>query len=203
MAFIPVANTVMAEFIYLWDNQVCENTAHFEKAAGWDVTSMNDLADILQTWWSTYYDICTTTDLFLTSIKLTDLTTQNAMSVEHVVSPQIPGTYGETACPANVAVCCTLLTPNRGRSFRGRWYAPGIPSGQVTNNVISTQLHDNLYTAMQELIDAAIANTTPLVIASRYSNNSPRATGVTTEVIDARVNTTVDSQRRRLPGRGR
>jgi hypothetical protein len=113
-------------------------------------------------------------------------------------SPPVAG--GQTAAessPSNVCLCVSLRTGLSGRRFRGRKYFSGIPEGMVTSNVINSDLCDELVTAINDLIAALATNETPLAVVSLVQLT------VTFVVTAICVDLFVDSQRRRLTGRGR
>jgi hypothetical protein len=107
--------------------------------------------------------------------------------------------------PNNVALCLSFRSSGRGRSSRGRNYISGFPEGYVSGNDIDTTLADALVVAYEELKDAAtFTDDWTWIVYSRFQNGNARPEALIAPV-DAVVLTdyTVDSQRRRLPGRGR
>lgn len=112
--------------------------------------------------------------------------------------------------PGNVTMSVSFRTALRGRSFRGRNYVAGLTEDQVAGNIFISTLSAS-WKAAYEAIAAAIASTGwTWVVVSRFSGVDavtkepiPRAAGVTTPVLSVIVvDDFVDSQRRRLAGRG-
>jgi hypothetical protein len=93
-----------------------------------------------------------------------------------------------------------------GRSFRGRNYIPCLTNSQVTGNLIDVSWQGDIINAYAELLfgGGALPAGWVWVVVSRFTNNLPRVTGIFSEVFSVLVtDTIVDSQRRRLPGRGK
>jgi len=112
----------------------------------------------------------------------------------------IPAEAGGTAqpsSPGSVALCVSLRTSLAGRRFRGRKYFSGIPENAVAANVVDPAVGSTIVSAINDLITALAGNDSPLAIVS-YAGLT--VTGVTTALL---VDNFVDSQRRRLTGRGR
>jgi hypothetical protein len=112
--------------------------------------------------------------------------------------------------PANVSLAVSFRTAGRGRSSRGRNYFVGFVDDQVTGNVVNNSDAVDIRNAYAALIAAAATANVSWVVVSRFSGVDadgkpiPRAAGVTS-LINAvsLVDNDVDSQRRRLNGRGR
>jgi len=120
------------------------------------------------------------------------------------------GANGETGAisfeqlPNNATLVCTLRTAQRGRSYRGRIYHIGLTEGQVVANTVVPGIITSLSLAYAQLLNTANFGGCELAVLSRYNANAPRLIGVATPVIDTLfADPTIDSQRRRLPGRGR
>lgn len=202
MAFIPIPETVKLEFIYLWDSQVVENVLHFTCNSAFSTTNMEDLAQAALAWWNTNLKPLVNSNVSLTTIRVTDMRSATGPVIEDTTGLPIAGTGSGSAVPNNVTVAIKLITANRGRSFRGRVYHVGLSSALVQGNTVTNATRTSLRNAYLALF--TISSTPPweLGVASRYSNNAPRAEGLITEVTDVSVNPIVDSQRRRLPNRG-
>lgn len=111
-----------------------------------------------------------------------------------------PITGGQAAAPSspsNVALCVSLRSGLAGRRFRGRKFFSGIPEGAVANNLIDSTLCTAVVSAIGDLIVELAANNTPLAIISLVQLTVVEVISVIC------VDNYVDSQRRRLTGRGR
>jgi hypothetical protein len=115
----------------------------------------------------------------------------------------VGGTPGD-ALPGSVALCVSFRTASRGRSFRGRNYVCGLVEPNVSGNGVAAPWAASVIGAYEGLLVLSEYVNGPWVVVSRYTNKQPRSLGIATQITDVvLVDTSVDSQRRRLPGRGR
>jgi len=203
MAFVPATNVAQAELIYSCEGQVMENVLHYQRGGGWTTVQLNNLVNALASWWNIDGKGMCANEISLVRIKVTDLTTDISPVVEYVSSPPVTGTWAGGVMPGNVAACATKFTANRGRSYRGRMFIPGLPDSQVAGSYVAaghvTLINTKIATLLSFTIDSVV---TPMVVVSRFSNGSPRSTAVVSVVTSIVANSRVDSQRRRLPGVG-
>lgn len=203
MPFIPVPNVVRSSLIYLADNQVIVNTLHFYKAGGVVLADMQALNTALHTWFTASLRGTLPSTTALSAINTVLLDSASSPSSLLAISPLEAGTAGAGAMPYNVAWCASLRTSLRGRNFRGRWYHPGVPTNQVVapSSFLAAAM-SGIQAALGQLLTPANVANFAWVIASRYFNKLPRVTGVANNVTAVTGDLTLDSQRRRLPGRG-
>lgn len=203
MAFVPAVNTVQAELRYTQSGEKTENTLFFEKATAWDVLSMTALGTALVDWWTDNMKPLTAASMGIREVYVTDLTTQTSLALSVAVSPVVYGDITTGATPNNVSYTVSFRTSNRGRSARGRNYIGGIPVSYVTQNSVSSGYQTSVVASYALLIPLAVAEDCTWVVCSRQFNNAPRATAVLYLIREVlAIDLTVDSQRRRLPGRG-
>jgi hypothetical protein len=205
MAFVPVPLCVGVEMRMLLDSQHIENTFAVSKGIGWIPADVPVLFNELLLWWTVDLAPSLTQSITLQEVQITDLSSATgfAFTIPAPVPKPAGGRVG-TPLPNNVAGCITLRTAKRGRSFRGRNYVPGLVVNDVTNNTIAAARITALETAYNSLITRMVGLGAGLVVISRFTAGAPRVTGVATVVTAAGfTDATVDSQRRRLPGRGR
>lgn len=203
MAFVPAANTVMAELRYIWNQQKVENTLYFYEGAGWTPASMSALAVELFNWWSANVKAQQSNQITLNEVYITDLASNTSPTHSYVPASGNVGSAAAASVPNNVALCISLRTGARGRSARGRNYVPAIPATNITANVWGAAVITAIEGAYQALASGSFPTQGQLSVVSRYENNAPRATAVVRPVISAVcVDNYADSQRRRLPGRG-
>lgn len=205
MAFIAVPNAAMVEIRQTYFGQQIENTLYFEFPSAPNPTDLQGLADDIDTWFtSQVLSVGLVSTLVYNETYVTDLATATSPTAVSTVNAGDTGSDNVSAgMPGNVTICMSIRTSSRGRSSRGRNYISGIAEGAVTGNQFSSTLAASLTAAYEQLI------TTPptgwsWVVVSRYSNGAPRATGLKIPVTSVGVvDLNVDSQRRRLTGRGR
>lgn len=202
MAFIPVPNTALVELVYQQSDQITENTLYFEGATPWDATSLTELAEEVRDWWIAGPRTDTSDSTALRVVRATSLESQSAPGVEIAITSGGLGAETSPALPNNVTQVTTFITALRGRAYRGRNYRVGMTENMTTGNTVDGTYTSSWNTMYVGLNTAVTANSAVHVVVSRQLNNVPRTTGVATPVVSYRTDDTVDSQRRRLPGRG-
>jgi len=209
MPFVPVANTALVELRFTEHGQQIENTLWFEFATDPDEDQLRDLAIAIEDWWTTQLQSIVSSDVQLRETTATSMT--SATSPTATVAPVTAkfGTSTANGEPGNVTMSISFRTGGRGRSFRGRNYAIGLTEDQVDGNSFVTGLTSLWQAAYFALIAAAATAGWTWVVVSRFSGVDgdgdpiPRAAGITTPVTSVVVvDDFVDSQRRRLTGRG-
>jgi len=205
MAFVPVPNTVEVEVVYDLDGQICENTLYFFKDAEIGISDITSLLSVVRNAIEDELLPLLHTSISLIRLVGTLLDAAEAISVVASVIPAVPGGLGSSAAlPNGTAYAIQFKTPNRGRSFRGRNYVMAIPVGVRSDaNTIASSYRDSLLAAYTSIGAAGADDGWIHVVVSRYHNGAPRVTGLSTAVnAYAASDLTLDSQRRRLPGRG-
>lgn len=194
------------------DGQKIENTLYFQASGTVDLANMAGLASDLEQWWTLNAAPLLPVDVLLRELVITELTTNT--SPQYTVAPDggVPGVLGQPALPNNVSLAISFRTALRGRSFRGRNYIPALTEQQVSNNtVLSSVVADwvSAYNQIQPTLDAS-SRSYVWGVVSRFSGVTsagkpiPRTTGLFEAIVSAlAVDGTIDSMRRRLPGRGR
>ena len=203
MPFVPAVNVCQAELVFNWDGNIVENVLHYASETPFAIADMSLLGQDLVDWWNANLKGYSPSTLQLINVKLTDLSTQTSPVVNYAVSLPLVGTAGSPSLPNSVACVITKRTALRGRSFRGRIYHAGLGEGQVTGNSVSPSHVTALITAYnlaKQFNNAPI--TWVLCVISRMTNNAYRSSAEITHVTALTCDGVVDSQRRRLPGRG-
>lgn len=208
MAPVYTPNVALVELIFSLHGSVVENTLFFEAGATPDASQMLDLGTAVGTWWADEVAPFLSQEITLTRV---DVSGQESLSSPGVSIPRIPadaGSVADNALPANCALCISFRTSLGGRSFRGRNYVAGVTEGNSGGSSIATANANGIlsaYNALQSFVSAnVLSESWQWVVVSKFSGGLPRASGVTTPITSAiLVDYVVDSQRRRLPGRGR
>lgn len=113
------------------------------------------------------------------------------------VAGGIPGTIAQDSMPGSVAFCVRLRSALAGKRTRGRKYFAGLGEADVTGNSLLGARADGIVSAITTLIDNLIVAGFPMQIVSFAGATSVPV--VSASYFDLFV----DSQRRRLTGRGR
>jgi hypothetical protein len=202
--FIPAVNTAKVAIEGLWSNQKVVTTLWFTMASEPDQADLEALADdigenwvnaMLLTWADTY------------SVQRITATRQNSANdiqgvVDYTDAPVV-GTGEGDSLPLNCAWSFSFRTLLRGRSFRGRNFLPGF-----LNSILDSPGIGNAVTLAGVVAAYALHLITDppagwvWVVASHFADHEPRATAVLTPIVEVIVDTWLDSQRRRLVGRG-
>lgn len=206
MPFVAAPNIVQCELRQLLDGQRIENRIFVNCFAEPTVADMNAIAGALSGAVSTNWVPLLPTTWRLTEFYLKSLHTQNAPEATY---PQpagsFTGTLGQPQLPNSNTLCISLRSNFSGRSARGRLYWPCLTEGQVVGNLVDQTVVNNIVSAVQD-IDARISSTTAFewVIVSFVSGGVPRPGGPVYFLVNGilAVDNVIDSQRRRLPGRG-
>lgn len=209
MAFIPAVNTARCVFRMTQNGQVVQHVIHVQKATAWDQSSLTDLANLLITWWNDEYAPNAGNGLGLTGVQARDMTAEEAPAVEIGAPPLSGGDLNDEVMPGNVTLAIRFSSALSGRSRRGRAYQCGLTNAQVLSNEMILAARDAIvagWAALKTTLDAASYT---WVIASFYHGVDdvtkkpiPRATALLTPVTSVSADSFVDSQRRRLTGRG-
>lgn len=120
----------------------------------------------------------------------------NYFGVFYPTQPQ-PGTVAGDGLPNNAASVISWKSGARGRSFNGRTYMGGLGEGQVTLDTASSTLLTNLQTLANLIATFTNITGTPMTFVVA-SVKLLQLVPILKDVID----NIIDSQRRRLTGRG-
>lgn len=204
MAFVPVPFTAMVELIYDYFGEVCENTLYFRGSVDWTAIDMTTLATEVQAWWVANYAPLVSNSLTLQRVKVTDIASQTGGVIEKTSGlPAAGGISASPGMPGNVALAVSFRTAGRGRHQRGRNFVLGITEAQAAGNEIAGATQAAWVSAYNALFAAVTVNAADWVVVSRFFNKAPRSTGATYVVTHVLADDALDSQRRRLQGRGR
>lgn len=203
MAFIPVPNAIKLTVTFTLGGQLVNLTLGLEKASAVTPSDLTAACNGGIDWASTELLPHLSNQIALTGAEAYDLSSSSAPTVKLSTASPIVGVVNAISTPANAAGVISFRTGGRGRSSRGRIYVPGFPQTAVQQGVFLDA------GTVGALLDAGNKINTyftgvPLnhVVISRYTNNAPRITGVTEPVTGIVVDNRIDSQRRRLAGRG-
>lgn len=197
-------NVCKVVMVFARDTRQTINTFHVESNATWDLSRMGAIASLFKVWWATYYAAAVPTNVALTLVQVRLLDPTNPLAVDLPVSPSVPGARTGTPEPGNVTLTVSWRTGLAGRAYRGRIYSAGISEFDVslTDTATSTLLA-LLAAAAAQLISQLANNSTPLVVFHRPHTPPHPLDNLFTVVTSYVMENLIDSQRRRLPGRGR
>lgn len=203
MPFVPAENTVSVAMIFTQANQRIQNVYNVLYDSAPDLATMNTLAEDFISWWTTYLQPVVTSNASLVAVDLTLLTTDEGLAITYGTGlPQAGGnTTGQTA-PNNVTVAVKWSTILRGRSNRGRTFHIGLQSLQYDQSTLTVAAHGVLVAAYMALLTTINVTGRNLCVVSKYTGGAARPAAVRTPITTVSIDLALDSQRRRLPGRG-
>ena len=189
--------------IYAMDSQRTMNSFHYLNSTGYTSIEMSALcADMVSNFNTVLKDQYPAT-CQLIEVKATDLQAQNGPSVIYGTGLPIAGTRAGAQLPNSCCLCITKRTALRGRSFRGRSYFGPLTETDVTGNVASSTFVTSLLSDWSSYLSRTVGGEVwDLVVISRKQNGQWLEFGDSTRVIGFTSDGVIDSQRRRLPGRG-
>lgn len=203
MAFIPVPNVASVEMIFEQAGQRLENVYHVKKSSPFDEVGLSGAAQLFADWWDEELKPQVAGNVSLVLIVAKALDSETAPAVEFTTGLPLTGPGTNIPNPGNVTVAIRWTTGLRGRSFRGRTYHIGLTQGAIVANSLATENQALLLGAYQTLLSSLSLSTMSLVVVSKYANHVARTTGIATDITAASLDGSLDSQRRRLNGRGR
>jgi len=202
--YISANNVAKVEFIYDQDGQQVVNIFHVLSGSGWTTTSMAVTADACAAWFEGSMAADYPAEYSLRTIKVTDLSSPNAPVVQR---DYVPPTFGENSAgnplPNNVTVAVKWLTANRGRSYRGRTFWPVLMVSEVAANRLTSAAVSGIGGKVSQLKSALETGGHSMVVVSYCAGGVWRQNAQVTTIQSYGLNEVVDSQRRRLPERGR
>jgi hypothetical protein len=205
MALPPAEGIAQAVFNYRQDGQEVKNVIHFGQTAPISTGTLQQLAEDCEGWWRTFLRILQVSTLTLPSITIRDLGATPENPIFRIVGAPQAGTQAPPGAPNSVTIVLSMRTALAGRSFRGRIYHLGLPNAQIAVNAVQPTHVTALIAAYAELLNFPVGpGETPWVpgVLSYYSGGALRPTPVFTPAVVFTSDGVIDSQRRRLPGRG-
>lgn len=203
MPFQPCPGIAQVEFRCSFGGQDVENVIHWDRHGTWDLAELQALASGLINVWAVEVLALQSSLVTLREVYVKDLTEADGLEVTEVPPSALPGALSGDALPNNCALAVSLRTDRQGRSNRGRLYHYGFVETQVTHNTVAANIVTAITQAYQA-IQAFFGAPGAWCVLSRYSGGDLREYGVGTDITAVVCrDATMDSMRRRLPGRGR
>jgi hypothetical protein len=202
LPYQPCPGVAKVSLVGNLNGEQCVNTLHFGKDGIWSPVELEGLATNILAWYEDNVLPLIGNEFVLERADAVDLTSVTGSTASVLVTGGA-GAVTTGAVPNNVAVAVTFRTAARGRSFRGRNYVPATPRAALASGTrISTTYQGNLAAAYTALLSAPIGSGVLWGVLTRRAGGAPRAEGFITEVTSCTVDVNLDSQRRRLAGRG-
>jgi len=204
MPFVPAPNIVQCEIRMQLDGQRIENRIMIDCLQAVNSTAVTECANFVRAWCQSTFALQLPEAVSFREVYCKGMDSPNGFEA---TAPfvDVHGAMLEPPLPNNVTICASLRTGQIGRSARGRFYWPCLAETQVDGNTVNQAALTNISTALNALKSEISDHMFAWVVVSYRHNNAPRTGGPVYFVINNITFTddTVDSQRRRLPGRGR
>lgn len=202
MPFIPTEAAARVELLQSLDNQNIENVLYFDRDQDYTLAQISSLGNSIIDWWIEEMAPNLSANLSLVGVKVTALHDQTGPQLVMTDGLPTPGLVNANPVPNNSAYCISFRTGFLGRAFRGRNYVPGIAETDVDMSRISGTRSTALVNAYQALLGGFIDGSRWIVVTSTVNgvaqNPKLRSPVLSVQAVDL----IMDSQRRRLPGRG-
>lgn len=202
MPFIPVPAGIQLCFNFTTASQHWQFCLTLRKSTGTvEDTDLQQATADGQSWWTSFLKGALASANTLAEIVATNLTSQGAPQFR--VNVNEAGTNAGGFTPTSVAVVASHRTAKRGRSYRGRSFVGGIPVTQIdTPTTLAGSTATAFANGFASLRSTLDGHGLDQVVATKQHNNAVVSPAETNEVISTVVDTLLDSQRRRLSGRG-
>jgi len=159
------------------------------------------IAGTFVNWWTTDIRPLTTQDLQLYEVVVKELR-PDGIAILYTEDLPVSGEKTEAPLPNNTAVAVHWGTGLVGRSRHGRTYQGGMTIDQIDGNIyLQATALQAAYDALRTALDNITINC-EFVVTSFVSQKNWRQVPLTTPISGVAVESTMDSMRRRLPGRG-
>jgi len=202
MSHIP-NNPAVAKvsFVGHRDTREWVNTFHVHKSTGaLNAADLAAIASAFYNWWHNWYRLAFPASIVLDQIQVRKLDPTDPLAYDDTTSLPEGGTAGAGSGileAANVTQTISWRTGLAGKKYRGRNYIPGILEAWSSDDRATSVLNTLLAAAADALITTVLGAT--VYDLGVFHLGPDTITDIVTFVIDA----ILDSQRRRLPGRGR
>lgn len=203
MAFIPTPNTARVDMQFVYGGQQIHNVIMVQGASPFTQSDRDNLDTAIEGWWTSSAKSYFANSFGLAQITITNQDSDAAPSTVYFVNPIVYGTGGSGGVTNSTALCVSLRTNSRGRSYRGRMYLGGMLTSNLQDTVsFILGLLPSIITVLQALNTAIAGLSKVWVIVSKQHNLVTRVAGVATPITGFSVDQYIDSQRRRLALRG-
>ncbi|HMC75206.1 MAG TPA: hypothetical protein VKG87_12960 [Terriglobales bacterium] len=206
MPLPPVPNAAKVTIHGIWDSQQTITDLWFiGPDANPSPAQMTTLGNLVATWLTDWFlgPLCTA--YAVQKVRVKDMSQVDGPLIE-VFTPDASGGVSSEPVPNNVDPAITFRSSVGGRSGHGRVYIPGTPNSEVTLNTVSNTFIGLMTDAFAQFLPAGATDPTPFVwsVVSYFTAGAPRVTPFSFPIINVGfTDNIVDSQRRRLPGRGK
>jgi len=206
MSFIPVPDCVEVRIDWEIGSRTFHTVFNVTSLVAWTVGAMDALgAAIIDAIVADGFSWLPTA-ISAVNLHITDLSSASAPAVDVVHGSgtntlPVAGTDTHNVVANNAALVTTLRTGNRGRSFRGRNYWPGLTIESLASDgesIVGTRVARQQAFVANLIAAIAAGGSQAMAVVSRHTGGHPRTTGIATDVQTIDTNDHIDTQRRRV-----
>jgi len=204
MPFIPSTGTAKVAITWSLFGQTLINTLWFQSISGdpWNNSDLDTLAFQAWAWAEGSLTAILSNDISLTLVEAVDQSFAGSAYGSYTTSPA-NGDIVSQSLPTGSCLTIKFATGLTGRSNRGRNYISGLPEVRVADNAMDSTFTTSLVAAYEDIPASTWVNDAYHVVCSHFADGAPRETAVVNAVTGyIVVDANIDSQRRRLTGRG-
>lgn len=204
MPFVSALGTAKVELRYQIDGQRIENLLYFYLGANPTDGDFEALGEALLVWYEDTLAPTLTTAIALHEVFITDLSSSTGPVFSLTPAEgAIRGVRSVTSLPSGNALCVSFRTNGRGRSARGRNYVAGLGISDTNESIFLPSPAENVRSAYSALLSTGVVGTAVWSVVSTIHAKAPREAALVQPITGAVLtDLAIDSQRRRLPGRG-
>jgi hypothetical protein len=195
---------VRVEMHFTMHGQKCMNVYHLrDNNPPITDSDLHLYGNTFKNWWLDVMRPAVSRDLTLTDVTARELVEGGVATLETDLLPAA-GTRDRDAFPGNVTLAVHWGTGLMGRSYHGRTYHLGLPTDQAANSIMLAPALATLLSHYDDLrtgLDSAFV-AVDFGVLSTVHLGAPRTTPILTPITGVAIDSALDSQRRRLPGRG-
>ena len=203
MAFQPAPDCAKVALVHIHLSSQLVNVLHFRRQGQWGIPELDTLLSTVATAWVN--DVMTNLNQNTVFLRAEGrgLRAQTDVSSELVLAQPVSGGRPGEGLPGNVAFAVTHITGLTGRANRGRTFFGGLAEADVVGDTLALARANALRNGLNVVRTQAAQAGWTMVVLSRSLNKQPRPEALPIDVIGFRYrDNLVDSQRRRLTGRG-
>lgn len=206
MPFQPAPFGVQVEMRYTFLGNLCENVFHVlvPDEENPTLATLTAIATVFGEWWDDNVKTIQSANATLREVYAKDISQESGSEYAYTTGLPADGSNVYEAEPGSVTLCVSLRTARSGRSYRGRSYVIGLTENQVNGNQVTSVAAAAWLAAYDALVASFESSAYSLAVLSRVNAGVTRPVAALEPIINAvLVDNNVDSQRRRLAGRGR
>lgn len=199
---IPGGIRIAMHFTYL--NQKVENVYHvMNNLPNPGEVQLHLVANTFKNWWITEMRTYCSNQLTLREVVAGE-TVPGGVAVLETADLPSSGNSSDNPMPGSVTLAVKWGTGLSGRSYRGRTYHLGMTIGQVQGDQVTSAALTAIqgaYNALRTALDNALVGVEFSVLSTQH-NKAWRDPAIMTPITGLAIDPDIDSQRRRLAGRG-